>query len=159
MPGEDDLPSGLKELSYRHAVEVRSGRDFEHDVGRMIKGIEKLIQLKRSLHGETPSRQELVSRSATTMTKEDRPTPTNPKPTQQPQHDKSDPIQVQCPNGHRHTASESSRGKGAKCPTCSTPFVVPRSGEQARRIAENPPATTVQPLEVITLAASIFSFG
>ena len=28
MPGEADLPDGLKELAYRNAAEVRSGPDF-----------------------------------------------------------------------------------------------------------------------------------
>lgn len=46
MPNENDLPPGLQEFSYRNAVEVRSGRDFDHDVGRMLKGIDKLLQAR-----------------------------------------------------------------------------------------------------------------
>ena len=41
MPGEAELPDGLKKLAYRHAAEVRSGRDFRHHVDRLIGGIEQ----------------------------------------------------------------------------------------------------------------------
>ena len=35
MPGEAELPDGLKKLAYRHAAEVQRG-DFRHHVDRLI---------------------------------------------------------------------------------------------------------------------------
>lgn len=44
MPSAGELPDGLKELAYRNAAEVRSGRDFHEHVNRLIRGIETLTQ-------------------------------------------------------------------------------------------------------------------
>jgi hypothetical protein len=45
MPGERDLPEGLlRGLAFRNAAEVRSGRDFNNHVGRLIRGIEQLVE-------------------------------------------------------------------------------------------------------------------
>jgi formylglycine-generating enzyme required for sulfatase activity len=44
MPREEDLPNGLKELAYRNAAEVRSGRDFHDHLERLIRGIEHLFR-------------------------------------------------------------------------------------------------------------------
>jgi hypothetical protein len=49
MPGEADLPDGLKELAYRNAAEVRSGPDFNGQVDRLIRGLEQLVDRKREL--------------------------------------------------------------------------------------------------------------
>ena len=46
MPGEQELPEGLKGLAYRNAAEVRSGRDFRDHVDRLIRGIEHLLRPK-----------------------------------------------------------------------------------------------------------------
>jgi hypothetical protein len=43
MPGEDDLPPGLKQLAYRNAAEVRSGRDFRDHAERLIRGLEWVV--------------------------------------------------------------------------------------------------------------------
>jgi hypothetical protein len=40
MPREQDLPEGLKDLAYRNAVEVRSGRDFNDQIERLIRGVD-----------------------------------------------------------------------------------------------------------------------
>jgi hypothetical protein len=40
MPGEPQLPEGLKQLAYHNATEVGSERDFHAHVVRMIRGIE-----------------------------------------------------------------------------------------------------------------------
>jgi hypothetical protein len=47
MPGDQDLPEGLKGLAYRNAAEVRSGRDFHDHVGRLIRGIGYLARQGR----------------------------------------------------------------------------------------------------------------
>ena len=66
MPSEDELPEGLKELAYRNAVEVRSGRDFDNDVGRMIVGIEKLPNMRAVKPVQVPSpKSPSVSNTAT----------------------------------------------------------------------------------------------
>src|ERR1022692_436579 len=49
MPRDKDLPGDLKELAYRNAAEVRSGRDFDDHVGRLIRGLERLQGKKREL--------------------------------------------------------------------------------------------------------------
>jgi hypothetical protein len=44
MPGDQDLPEGLlRQLAFRNAAEVRSGRDFRDHVDRLIRGIEFLL--------------------------------------------------------------------------------------------------------------------
>ena len=40
MPGENDLPESLADFAYRNAEFVRSGRDFERDVERIIPRLE-----------------------------------------------------------------------------------------------------------------------
>jgi hypothetical protein len=42
MPGEQQLPEGLKELAYRNAAEVGSGRDFHDHVDRLVRAIKYL---------------------------------------------------------------------------------------------------------------------
>jgi parallel beta-helix repeat protein len=45
MPGDRELPEGrLRDLAYRNAAEVRSGRDFHDHVDRLIRGIEHLVR-------------------------------------------------------------------------------------------------------------------
>ncbi len=44
MPGEADLPPTLGRLAYRHALNLDSGPDFDHQVDRLIRGIERLFQ-------------------------------------------------------------------------------------------------------------------
>jgi hypothetical protein len=42
MPIEADLPDEIKSFSYRNGVKVRPDPDFDHDVERLIKGIEQI---------------------------------------------------------------------------------------------------------------------
>jgi formylglycine-generating enzyme required for sulfatase activity len=42
MPGQQELPEVLRQLAFRNAAEVRSGRDFNDHVERLIRGIEYL---------------------------------------------------------------------------------------------------------------------
>jgi hypothetical protein len=44
MPCEAELPQGLKELAYRQAAEVRSGRDFRENVRKLIEETDRLLQ-------------------------------------------------------------------------------------------------------------------
>jgi formylglycine-generating enzyme required for sulfatase activity len=45
MPGQQELPEGLRQLAFRNAAEVRSGRDFHDHVERLMRGIEYLVSL------------------------------------------------------------------------------------------------------------------
>src|SRR5437763_1874471 len=47
MPGEQELPEGLRDLAYRNAAEVRSGRDFRDHVDRLARGIDHVVQPAR----------------------------------------------------------------------------------------------------------------
>ncbi len=51
MPGEQELPEGLKRIAYRNAAEVRSGRDFHDHVERLIRGIEYLLKQGQGASG------------------------------------------------------------------------------------------------------------
>jgi formylglycine-generating enzyme required for sulfatase activity len=42
MPGEDDLPDGLKPLAFRHAARLDVGQDFRVHVERLIRALERL---------------------------------------------------------------------------------------------------------------------
>ena len=44
LPSETDLPPSLARLAYRNAINLDPGRDIDHDMNRLIKGIEHLIQ-------------------------------------------------------------------------------------------------------------------
>ncbi len=64
MPGEQEMPEGLKGLAYRNAAEVRSGRDFRDHVDRLIRGIEQLVQPKAGKTGKKERRPgEIVTNS------------------------------------------------------------------------------------------------
>jgi len=43
MPSAEDLPEGLKEFAYFNAVEIDSGRDFNHHVDRLITGLSEIL--------------------------------------------------------------------------------------------------------------------
>ena len=43
MPVEADLPPSLASLAYCSAIEIDQGPDFGHQVGRLIKGIERFL--------------------------------------------------------------------------------------------------------------------
>ena len=41
MPGEDDLPAGIRPLAYRHAARVHAaGGEFRGHMERLIRGIQ-----------------------------------------------------------------------------------------------------------------------
>ena len=41
MPSADALPESIRALAYRNAVEVRPGRDFQHDMQRLIEALQE----------------------------------------------------------------------------------------------------------------------
>lgn len=49
IPSEQELPDSLKALAYRNAAQVRPALDFNHDIERLISGIEESIGLKASV--------------------------------------------------------------------------------------------------------------
>lgn len=46
MPGAVDLPEDIRELAYRNAVDVRSGRDFKRDIDDLIAALEGILKAK-----------------------------------------------------------------------------------------------------------------
>ncbi len=48
MPGEADLPPALRELSYLNCAEVRSGRDSEQHISRLVTVLEELLERSES---------------------------------------------------------------------------------------------------------------
>lgn len=44
VPKEDELPGGLGPLAHRNAALARPDPDFEHDMERLIRGLEKIIK-------------------------------------------------------------------------------------------------------------------
>src|SRR6516225_6982109 len=53
MPHPDVLPDSLHDFAYRNAVQVDSGQDFDVHVGRLIRGMERILRL-----GEKPEADE-----------------------------------------------------------------------------------------------------
>lgn len=43
MPGSDQLPPSLKDFSFRNAVKIDTGRDFDYHVDRLIKSIDAIL--------------------------------------------------------------------------------------------------------------------
>jgi sulfatase modifying factor 1 len=54
VPTERELPEGLKDLAYRHAAEVRGGRDFKDHVARLIRGLEQLLRVPQERSAGDP---------------------------------------------------------------------------------------------------------
>jgi hypothetical protein len=51
MPSEADLPGSLRELAFRHGLQLRLGSSFNHDVDRLILGIKEIIRHKQEVSG------------------------------------------------------------------------------------------------------------
>lgn len=45
MPPPEALPDSLHDFAYRNAVQVDSGQDFDVHVGRLIRGMERILQV------------------------------------------------------------------------------------------------------------------
>jgi hypothetical protein len=43
MPGENDLPESMIELSYRNGIPVRPDPDFHNDIERLMEGLEEIL--------------------------------------------------------------------------------------------------------------------
>jgi WD40 repeat protein len=52
MPSVEQLPPGLKDMSYRNAVKVDSGLDFDHHMERLIRELDVILR-KKTPSGET----------------------------------------------------------------------------------------------------------
>lgn len=48
LPPQDLLPDSLKDLVYRQAMRIRAGRDFRHDIDRLIHEVIRRRKLKQS---------------------------------------------------------------------------------------------------------------
>jgi len=57
MPDQNDLPSALMELVFRHAAEVRSGADYDGQTTRLIRAIERTFANNPG-HKEAPQKGE-----------------------------------------------------------------------------------------------------
>jgi hypothetical protein len=54
MPKVREPPESLKDFSFRNAAEVDSGRDFRQHMDRLIRAIDKTLDLKPRVPGERP---------------------------------------------------------------------------------------------------------
>ena len=56
MPSPEDLPDALKPLAFRHATELRSGRDLNHHLDELIQGVRFHLKpkLEKPEEGEKP---------------------------------------------------------------------------------------------------------
>ena len=52
MPHPDALPGSLHDFAYRNAVQVDSGQDFDLDVGRLIRGMERILRTGEEHEGD-----------------------------------------------------------------------------------------------------------
>jgi hypothetical protein len=52
MPHPDALPGSLHDFAYRNAVQVDSGQDFDLDVGRLIRGMERILRTGEAREGD-----------------------------------------------------------------------------------------------------------
>jgi TIR domain len=55
MPDPAELPETIRDLSYRNALEVESGRDFNVHIDRLIRAIEHALGIKAKVPEETAS--------------------------------------------------------------------------------------------------------
>jgi hypothetical protein len=44
MPSPEQLPESLRDFAYRNAVQVDSGQDFEHHIGRLTRAMEQILE-------------------------------------------------------------------------------------------------------------------
>jgi len=44
MPGADELPDGLKDFAFRHAVKVDALEDFDDHIRRLIRSLDRLVK-------------------------------------------------------------------------------------------------------------------
>lgn len=51
MPNPDALPSSLHDFAYRNAVQIDSGQDFDPDVSRLIRGMERILRTGEEREG------------------------------------------------------------------------------------------------------------
>jgi len=76
MPAEDSLPAPLRELAFRNAAEVRSGRDQAHHLKQLIKGLQQLA--------DSQTRKSPIGKQSDKSRKKKRPVKQKPHPTPEP---------------------------------------------------------------------------
>ncbi len=54
MPSPAELPDGLKDLAFRNAAQIDAGRDFHQHMERLIRSMDRIIELKAG-HGPASS--------------------------------------------------------------------------------------------------------
>lgn len=65
IPSASDLPPSLRDLCYRNAADVESGRDFHHHVDRLIKSIDQNLNPKKNPNVRSRSAKNLAQRPQT----------------------------------------------------------------------------------------------
>ena len=48
MPNEDELPDDIKDIVFKNGITIRPDPDFNHDVDRLVTGIDNLLLTKDS---------------------------------------------------------------------------------------------------------------
>ena len=46
MPRPEQLPETLNDFAYRNAVQVDAGQDFDHHIGRLIRAMERILEIE-----------------------------------------------------------------------------------------------------------------
>ncbi len=67
VPRPNDLPQSLQELAFRNALEVRAGRDFRNDIGRLIHELESVVVPKKPPSGKQTSTPEVLGGTETPL--------------------------------------------------------------------------------------------
>jgi hypothetical protein len=62
VPQAGDLPEGLRELAFRHGLQVRPDPDFHHDMERLINGINDVLAARSAPCGVPVATQPSVTR-------------------------------------------------------------------------------------------------
>lgn len=58
MPSPEQLPESLRDFAYRNAVQVDSGQDFDHHIGRLTRAMERILEERRQAGAERPREQQ-----------------------------------------------------------------------------------------------------
>jgi hypothetical protein len=72
MPKATELPESLNEFSFRNAASVDSGRNFDHDIARLMRSMDEIIEENTKLlaQEEAKARQEKTEREKKRVEKE-----------------------------------------------------------------------------------------
>lgn len=59
MPSPTELPDGLKNLAFRNAAQIDAGRDFHQHMERLIRSMDRILELKAGRRSALPSDQKI----------------------------------------------------------------------------------------------------